>query len=118
MCKLTYQYSTNNLPKALINVFECSNHAYPTRNSNIPTVLLHRSTIYNNSYVVKGTTEWRKIPNVIKTKKNVKTFAKHLKKRLLQRQIVHIAPCESCYKFNLIFFPVNLSIVRKVNTLV
>ena len=85
VCKFMYKFSNSQLPKSLMNGFEKSKHDYPTRNSNIPLVPVHRSTIYNNSYVVKSIIEWLKIPNCIKTKATLKTFIKHLNVRLLWR---------------------------------
>ena len=75
-----YQYSKDNLPKPLRK----NNNVYPTRNSNIPIVPVHQSTIFNSSFMVKCTTELLKLPNAIKTKNSIKTFMRHLKVRLLR----------------------------------
>ena len=85
MCKFMCKYSNGLLPKSLMNGFEKSKHNYPTRNCNVPVVPKHRSTIYNNSYMVKCTNEWLKIPHCYKTKPKLKTLVKHLKVRLIRR---------------------------------
>jgi len=79
--KFIYLASKGRLPSSLNNMFtlNCEVHEYETRNKNNPRTILHKSTIFNNSFLGRGPALWAKLSNESKNKKTIKSFSKNLK---------------------------------------
>ena len=75
----------NKLPGPLTNIFQTNNevHTYRTRNRYDPRSDLHRTTIFNNSFLSKGPSLWAELPYEIKNNTNcIKSFAHKIKKKI------------------------------------
>jgi len=79
LLKISYRYINELLPKRIVNLYNLSNHEYHTRNRNNLRALLHTTQIYNNSFLGKAPGLWLNVSQALKTKKNIKVFARAFK---------------------------------------
>ena len=72
----------NKLPGPLTNIFQTNNevHTYRTRNRYDPRSDLHRTTMFNNSFLSKGPSLWAELPYEINNNTHcIKSFAHKIK---------------------------------------
>ena len=78
--KLSYKYVNYQLPKRLVNLFDMKQHDYNTRNRNAPYIPMHGTSMNNNSFICKSSSNWITKPADAKQKKTLKSFSKAYKK--------------------------------------
>jgi hypothetical protein len=68
------------LPSSILNLFEDSNNPperrYNLRNSGIPRTAKHKTTIFNQSFLVKAQQSWSRQPQTLK---DITVFKKYKK---------------------------------------
>ena len=86
IAKYMYSYSQNTLPIPLMTLFTSNDniHTHDTRNRHNPHISQRRITTASKSLRHKGPDIWYKIPEEITSKKNITSFSKHFKKRIIQ----------------------------------
>ena len=84
LAKLSFRYTNKMLPKRLENLFDMKHYAYNTQNANAPNIPIHGTKLYNSSYLCKSSSYWMSLPTELKDKRSIKSFTKHLKRRLLK----------------------------------
>ena len=70
LCKLSYRYENDTLPKRLRNLFHLKHHEYNTRNANAHRMPVHRTQKYNKSFICKAPSYWLLLSNELKNKKD------------------------------------------------
>ena len=81
--KLMHRIVNKNCPIALENLFGNQTNGYNTRNSNV-IIPKHQSVKLNKSFVCKSYVDWSRIKADTKNIENVKLFAKHVKKAIIE----------------------------------
>ena len=79
---MSYQIANNMLPDPVLQLFQRGNdyHTYNTRNRNNPIVSLHRSAIYNKSFLCRSPAIWNTLSDNIKSAESFKAFVNRFKK--------------------------------------
>lgn len=86
MLKFMYNYSKNNLPSPLMNLFNENRdyHDYNTRHAADPRSESYRYKIANESFLSKGPVYWSKLPPNVTSSANSNIFSRRLKKFLIE----------------------------------
>ena len=82
--KVMYQVYTNDLPEPLLQIFSPNPTQYRTRQLKDPKVLKPKYDPLTKSFFAKGPTLWSNVTNSDKLSKNLKAFAKTIKKKLIE----------------------------------
>lgn len=76
LLKISFRYTSDILPRRIVNLFELPDHTYFTRNRNNLLTRSHTSSIYSKSFLARSPHLWLHLPIHIKNKENIKLFAK------------------------------------------
>lgn len=74
LVKISYRYTTNVLPKRIVNLFEHTNHTHNTRNRTMLHAVPHTSQVYNKCYLGRAPHVWLYLPRDLKDIGNKKRF--------------------------------------------
>ena len=82
LCKLMYDYSTNNLPPPLINIYTSNRdiHSHNTRQRHDTHITARRTDLLSRSFVHKAPDIWLTIPPKIKESRTKSAFKFHITK--------------------------------------
>ena len=80
--KMSYQIANDMLPNPVLQLFQKGNnfHTYNTRNRNNPVVAIHRSAVYNKSFLCRSPAIWNTLSDNIKSAESFKAFANRFKR--------------------------------------
>ena len=84
--KFMYRYMNDTISTRICKKVEALTkvrHNYNTRHRNDPNIPIHKSKLYSNSFIVKAPGLWMTLPEVLKSKPNLKLFSRQIKKQLL-----------------------------------
>ena len=86
IAKYMYSYSQNTLPIPLMTLFTSNDniHTHDTRNRHNPHISQRRITTASKSLRHRGPDIWYNIPEEITSRKNITSFSKQFKKRIIQ----------------------------------
>ncbi len=87
LLKLIYSAVNGVLPTSLSNLFQlnCQFHMYNTRHRLDPVTSLHKKSITNKSFLVRGPVLWTNYPFDLKEKYSLKSFSRNSKQYLLSK---------------------------------
>jgi hypothetical protein len=85
VAKYMYAFDKQILPSPLLDIisYNRNTHEYNTRNKDNPHIDTRRTIIASNSLRHKGPEIWYEIPEIIKSKKTIKSFTNTLKKQII-----------------------------------
>ena len=85
-CKLMYRINENTCPVSLLNMFKLGvNHQTMRTRSHSINLQVHKTAMYNNSFLCKAIMDWSKLCTELKLLENRCLFAKKLKTKLLMK---------------------------------
>ena len=85
-CKISYRYTSNLLSKRIVNLFENrenTKHHYQTRNRTNPQPIRFKSTLYQNSFLVRSPHCYLNISYNTRYAKSITNFKNRIKRELL-----------------------------------
>ena len=89
--KFMHRIVNGNISKRILNKMRMHSnnvtHTYNTRQNMGIQMPIHKTKIFSTSIIARGPSLWLQLPAKLKTIANIKTFATHLKKHLLNTTV-------------------------------
>lgn len=85
LSKFMYYFVNQSLPSPLTSLFRTNAqvHGYNTRGRHDASTCLHKTTIFNKSFLTKGPSIWRNLNNKYKSCPSMGSFNTNMKKKLI-----------------------------------
>ena len=87
MSKFGYMLKHDLLPPKITSIFEHKNIHRNTRNTSLPHIPPHKTSKFNNSFIVKGISCYKKLPLSVQLKPSLNSFISSVKKYLTSSQV-------------------------------